>query len=628
MAHEKRPYGLWDSPIGVEHLSGAVALQSVTWDSATETLVWLERCGAESVILCRDAGEIATRQLTTGVSVCAKVLYGGGELGVGCGTLYYIEGGERVVRQTLTPGGPTPLTEARGCPAAPTPSPDGRWLLYVFHEDGEDQLRMVDTAGSLQSISLTTGADFYLHPCWHPEGNRIAWIEWDFPNMPWDGTRLMLSQLIVEGVSPPRLESSKCLAGGNEVTIFQPEFSPDGRYLAYASDEAGWSQLWLHDLASGEMRCLTDDDKGDIAQPPWVQGQRSFAFAPNGERIYYTRSHEARRRAWVVDTAGGPSRPVQGLAQYTAVNHLAATNDGVAAIASASGIPNRLVIADDEGGITVHARSTGETIPGTAFSVPEPISWRAEDGTKIRGLYYPPASEHFEAAGPPPMIVEVHGGPTGESEDSFEIEIQYFATRGWARLLVNYRGSTGYGRAYRNALRGQYGITDVEDAVSGTRFCVDSGRADGNRLAIVGSSSGGYTVLQVLTLHPGLFRAAICKYGISDLLALTEQTHKFETRYFDHLVGPLPETESRYRERSPIHKLDSIRDPVAVFQGTNDGVVPQTQSDALVGSLRERNIPHEYHLYEGEGHGFRQPKTVAHFTHSVEAFLGERVLLE
>ena len=260
------------------------------------------------------------------------------------------------------------------------------------------------------------------------------------------------------------------------------------------------------------------------------------------------------------------------------------------------------------------------------MSTPRPVSWTAGAGATVHGLYYPPASDRYTGTGLPPAIVRVHGGPTGATSAGYNAAAQFFTSRGFAVLEVNHRGSTGYGRDYLRALRETWGVVDIEDTAAGARFLADEGLADGGRLVVMGGSAGGYTVLQTLVTHPGLFKAALCLYGISNLFTLAADTHKFEARYLDSLIGPLPETRDRYRDRSPIYHADAISDPIAIFQGAIDPVVPPAQSELIVAALRRRGIPHEYHVYDGEGHGWRKRETIATFWATVERFLQEYVL--
>jgi len=618
----------------VREVTDGIGLRAPTFDSDSRSLVWLERRGAAAVLLCRTEGEVAPRELAMGHRIRTSVFYGGGEFTVGHGCLYFVDDGSSLFVQSLTEGPPRAITPDFGQPTAPALSHDGRWVAYVHSDGGTDRIAVVDATGHRWPQWLAEGADFYMQPVWHPRGRRLAWVEWDFPNMAWDGTRLMLADVrpTAAGLS---ITDCRCIAGGDEISVFQPEFSPDGRWLAYASDEDGdTSRLYLHDLQaeSGDIRCLTTGDLGDVALPGWAQGLRVMAFSGDSKSLYFTCSKQASRRAFVCDLSTHDIQPVTDLDDYSCITHLAAAPRGnsIAVVASSSTRSDRVLALHGNrrsgARLSVQARSGSEALPAAALSSPVAVQWTAPDDTIAHGLYYPPASTRFESDGVPPMLVSIHGGPTGQSDVSYDAEVQYFATRGWAVLLVNHRGSTGYGRRYMTALRGNWGVFDVEDAVGGARHLVDRDLAAPDRLVISGGSAGGYTVLRALTLQPGFFRAGVCRYGISNLFDLADTTHKFESRYNDKLLGPLPEAASRYRERSPIFAADALQDPVILFQGTDDEVVPRDQSDAIVESLRQRGIPHEYHVYEGEGHGFHRTETKQDYLRAVDAFLRRHVL--
>ena len=311
----------------------------------------------------------------------------------------------------------------------------------------------------------------------------------------------------------------------------------------------------------------------------------------------------------------GEQEVVPGLEDYTTLAQLACSPQGqVALIASSGTIPPRVICWDPATQTSRVARySSPEREPATALSRPEAVSWRGEDGELVHGIFYPPASARYRGEGAAPAIVIIHGGPTTHRPMGWDSRDQLFATRGYAVLEVNYRGSTGYGRAYREALRGQWGVLDVADAVSAAKFLASRDDVDGDRVAILGGSAGGYTVLRALTAHPGVFAAGVSLYGIADLFALAASTHKFESHYNDSLLGPLPGAREIYAARSPIRHVDQLSDPLAVFQGADDEVVPPEQAELIVAALRERGIPHIYHLYEGEGHGWRKPETIRHF---------------
>ncbi len=628
---ELRPFGLWESPLSADDAGAGTGLSSPAFDSDGRTLAWLERRGDEAVVVCRRQGEAAPVELTRGHTVRARVFYGGGEFAIARGRVIFVEDGDHLSAVPLRGGGVRRLTPAFGHPAAPAPSPDGRWIAYVHGDGATDRLAVVDAGGANWPRSLVDGADFYMQPAWHPRGRQLAWVEYDLPDMPWDSSRLVVGRLRFPAGAAPVLAERRLVAGGEGQAVCQPEFSPDGRWLAWAGDEGGFSQLWLHDLEDGSTTCLTPDEDGDVALPAWVQGVRVLAFSGDGRRLWFTRSHLGRRSLFVCDLPDGRPHLFEPLADWASVTHVAAAPRGgrIAVVASSPRQPERICSVGGRGAeprVTVQARSSAERLEAADLSTPRPVRWTADDGAVVHGLHYPPASRRFEWAGPPPLIVDVHGGPTSQADLRYDSEAQYFATRGWAVLLVNYRGSTGYGRAYMTALRGQWGVLDVEDVVAGARHLADEGLADGGRMAVSGGSAGGYSVLRALTLHPGLFAAGACRYGISDLLALADETHKFESRYTDSLLGPLPEAAGLYRERSPLFAADAIQDPVILFQGDEDRVVPRSQSDAIVDSLRRRGVPHEYHVYEGEGHGFRRPESRRHCLRATEAFLRRHVL--
>jgi len=626
MSTQIRQFGLWDSPLQPDDLAQGKGFKEVAWDSDGRSLVWLESRGPDGVLVCQ-RGEDAPRDLTPPLSVRAQVGYGGGDFSVDRGRIFFAEKESgRLYRQPLDAGSARPLTPPFGHAASPTVSPDGRLLTYVHTGEGVDCLAVIDTEGNHWPQRLVSGADFYMQPTWHPNGRQLAWIEWDHPQMPWDGTRLLLGRLRHSKNGLPQLVSTELLAGDTGTAVFQPAFAPGGRALAYISDQDGWSRLWLRDLQTGETTCLTEE-KADIGTPAWVQGLRVFSFSGDGRRIYFTRSEGGFRRAYQIDLASGQTDPIEALADYSFVEQLAAAPRGnrLACIASASGQSAR-VVSLEAGKARIRARSTGESIPTAELATPEAISWPSAGNMRIHGLYYPPISSRFAGRGSPPLILTVHGGPTSQADAGYNPRSQFFATRGYAVLDLNYRGSTGFGRQYMEALRGNWGVFDVEDAVGGARYLADRERVDPNRIVIMGGSAGGYTVLRALTVEPGFFKAGICLYGISNLFTLATDTHKFEARYLDSLLGPLPEASETYRDRSPLFASERLVDPVAIFQGADDQVVPMEQAESIVASLRSRNVPHEYHLYEGEGHGWRKPDTIASFYRAVEAFLRQHVL--
>lgn len=623
------PYGLWPSPLTPEAMAGARRFGSLAWgeDDGGARLAWVEGRGGQGVVLLAGEGADAPHELTADRNVRAAVGYGGGELAAGRGVVLFVSEG-RLYRRPLGPGVATALTPPFGAVASPTLSPDGRWVIYV-HSDGEtDCLAVVDSEGRLWPQRLVSGAGFYMQPRWHPRGTHLAWISWEHPHMPWEGAGLWLARVECRPGYPPRAVSPVFLSGEPPCGAFQPEFSPDGRYLSYISDRSGHDALYVHDLEDATQRVVYSEEDAELGTPAWAQDLRTYAWAADGSALYVSRNRDARRRLVRVAFPGGEAEEVPGLEEYAVVTRVVASSAGeLAFLASAPSIPTRVVTyRPDTGAVVVRARSEAELHGEGLLSEPRHISWATSGGEQAHGLFYAPREGRFESPGRPPLVVLVHGGPTSQSLAEYSPAAQFFATRGYAVLAVNYRGSTGYGCRYRRRLHRTWGVVDADDAVYGARHVAERGWVDGDRMAIMGGSAGGYTVLQALLRYPGMFRAGICSYGVTDLFALTSDTHKFESHYTDWLVGPLPEAADVYRQRSPVFHAEGIRDPLALFQGEEDRVVPKEQAEAIVAALRRAGVPHVYHVYPGEGHGWRRPETIAAYYSSVLSFLRTHVL--
>lgn len=627
MTREARMFGLWESPITAGSLAGNLRLGEPCWDTDGWTLGWVEGRGDRGVIVVQDDGS-GPRDLTSDISVRAFVGYGGGDFTLSHGCAYFVgQADQRIYRQPIHGGRARPITPAFGAASTPVVSPDGQWVAYVHTYEDVDCIAIVDSEGARWPARFGEGRDFYMQPAWNAAGSRLAWVEWDYPNMPWDGTELRCADVVIEN-GRPREGGSRVVAGGTETAIFQPVFGP-GDSIYYVSDETGWGHIYRCDLVSGETRQLTTG-AFEYGMPAWAQGMRTMAVDPRG-RVHAIRREAGRETLVSVDTHGSVEErtgddytSIASPALYPPVTEVPLAH--VAIVASSSVTPPRVVVIEDDDCETVRRFASSEEAAVAALSTAQRVSWPSFDGEDAHGLYYPPASERFEGTGAPPLIVLVHGGPTSQVTMGWNAQAQYFATRGYAVLLPNYRGSTGYGREYMLKLRGEWGVYDVKDAKSGAEWLAERGMADRSRLVIMGGSAGGFTVLQSLVEEPGFYKAAICMYGVANQFTLASDTHKFEQRYLDQMLGPLPEAAAKYRARSPIFHADKIRDAIAVFQGDIDRVVPREQSDSIVASLRARGVPHEYHVYEGEGHGWRKAETIAAFYTSVERFLKERVL--
>jgi dipeptidyl aminopeptidase/acylaminoacyl peptidase len=633
----QRQFGLWDSPVSPTSVANENKFVEVDWND-DGTLVWVEYRSDRNVLVVQPPGGEAFFDLNSQYSARGGLAYGGGEFAVGHGQVYFAEAHSgRIYRQALQGGVPQPVTPGFGDVGSPSLSPDGRWLLFIRSYEDRDALEIVDTQGKFWPQRLVTGSDFYMQPVWHPQGRSIAWVEWNHPNMPWDGARLRLAELDFPPKGLPVVDKIHPIDGNENNAVYQPLFSPQGNGLAYACEAGGWWQLYFYDLDSRERRQLTHA-AAEHARPAWVQGLHSFDFSPDGGQLYFLRNQAGFISLWSLDLVTGAEQRLALDENYTFLEQMRLSPDGrqVALLASAGNIPQRVItcrlpereqereIGQSQTHIWRHSMSA--EIPLSAYAAPQAIEWTGMDGGIVYGLFYPPRNPHFESQGKPPLVVRVHGGPTSQRYAKFEKEVQFFTSRGYAVLEINYRGSTGYGRAYRNKLRGNWGIYDVEDSVSGARHLVDQEVVDGERLVIIGSSAGGFTVLKALQDFPGFFKAGVAMYAVSDQFGLATDTHKFEIYYSDYLLGPLPQAADLLRERSPINYVEKIKDALAIYQGEKDKIVPRWQSDKLAQSLEKRAVEHIYHVYEGEGHGFRKTETIEHLYKTIDEFLRQHVI--
>ncbi|MCB9638897.1 MAG: S9 family peptidase [Myxococcales bacterium] len=653
MSKQVVPYGLWPSPVSAEAVSQSLRFRELRWDNESDALVWLEERSDRGVLVACSLGD-APRDLTEEHHVRARVGYGGGDFDVAHGHVVYAEKSGRLYMQRLSSGAPWPITPGFGAAAAPVIDSFGRWVLYVHSYEGKDCLATVDVEGRRWPHRLVSGADFYMQPAVHPDGATIAWIEWDHPNMPWDGCRLLVAHV---DASATDLSDTTLIAGGQQTPVFQPAFSPDGRYLSYITTESDWDQLVLYDIYEGAWRTLLDLGCS-LMEPAWVQGMRTYAWSHDGRSLVFLRNDQGISSLWRCDVESGECFPLE--MPYTAISQpvCSARAPKVGYLASSAQIPQRVVVqawqeqaqtdaeaspyalpetspfASEEGiettdfskGPWILRRATGERLATDFLPTPKPISWSASDGTEVFGLYYAPSSATHQGTGLPPVILDIHGGPTAQRVASYSSDVAFFTSRGFGLLAVNYRGSTGYGKAYRDALRERWGEVDVEDAAGAAKALIEQKLADPERLVIRGGSAGGYTVLNALVHHPGLFRAGVSLFGVSNLFTLAADTHKFEARYLDSLVGPLPEAAERYRTWSPIFHANKIQDPVAIFQGDEDRVVPPDQSASIAQALKSRGVPHIYRLFAGEGHGWRKSETILAYYRELMDFLKEHVL--
>jgi len=619
------PFGLWPSPITPSSLAGASTFTNLAWDH-DGTLVWREnRAGRSGALLVQPPDGDAPRDLNDSYAARGGVGYGGGAFTVGHGHVYFVESKtQRIYRQPTQVGLARPITPPFGVAASPVLSPDNRRLLYIHSYEDRDSIAVVDAGGQSWPQQLVTGDDFYMQPCWNPSADQIAWIAWNHPQMPWDGTVLHLAKIPQNN---QKLHDIITIAGDTQTAIFQPQFSPDGRYLAYISDQTGWWQLYLYDLSTGEHRQLTHGE-AEYGVPAWLQDFRTYGFNGAGDAIYLIRNDVGFCNLEKIDIASGKCQQIPVGDAYTWLEQIAVhpSEQRVALIASGGQTPSRVITVDVKTGTRIWRRTMSENLPASSYVSPDAIQWTGLDGGITHGMYYAPPTATTAGDARPPLMVMIHSGPTAQRGAEFYPEVQFFTSRGYAVLQVNYRGSTGYGRAYRESLKGNWGIHDVQDAVSGVQHLVGQNLVDGSKAIIMGSSAGGFTVLKALVDYPDVFAVGICSYPVVNQFTAALDTHKFEAHYSDSLLGPLPEAAAIYLQRSPIYAVDRVKKPIAIFQGGADKVVLPEQAEALVSALRRNGVPHIYHLYPEEGHGFRLPETLEHFYTTVEKFIKDYVI--
>ena len=615
------PYGTWSSPITAEMIARAGTRLSAVW-LERGTAWWLEGRPAENgrvVLMKAEPGGEPVDVTPPGFNARTMVHeYGGGAYCVHEGTVFCSNFEDQRLHR-LDPGvAPVPITPAgEGTShryADGRVTPDGRLWIGVRerHDVSErsrdvvNELVAIPTDGSGEPTPIAGGRDFYSNPRISPDGMRLSFLAWSLPWMPWDGCEVFVADIAPGGT----LADVTHVAGRDgEESIWQPEWSPNGD-LVFVSDRSGW---WNLERVREGKRSVLHAAEAEFGYPAWVFGAQSFAFLDDG-RMFVTYDRGGRTYFGLLDPESGTLEDLD--LPYDALwssPYVAAEASKIVFVAGSAMIPNEIVRLDVSTGSTETLRTSARVaVDPSNFAVPRPIEFPTEDGLTAYGLFYPPSSPAHD--GPederPPLIVMSHGGPTSHATPIFSLELQFWTSRGFAVVDVNYGGSTGYGRAYRERLNGQWGVVDLKDCVNAARSLIAEREADPDRLLIRGGSAGGYTTICALTFTDD-FAAGTSYFGVADLEQFAGgETHKFELEYEHTLVGPYPDEAERYRARSPIHFVEQMRTPMLVLQGADDKVVPPSQAELIVGALRDRGIPHAYLLFEGEGHGFRKAETI------------------
>ena len=603
-------YGSWKSPITSELAASATQLTEVALVAGE--IYWKELRPEEKgrlAIMKHGAGG-RTVDLTPPPFNARTTVheYGGGSFVVDNNAVYFSNFSDQRIYRLKLGLEPQPVTPEVNMRYADGVMDQRRGRMICVRED--HSLSDQNAVNTIASLSLdgrdsgevfVSGNDFYSSPRLSPDGSRLAWITWNHPNMPWDGTELWVAELNTDG-SPGR---AQLVAGGLNESIFQPEWSPDG-ILHFVSDRTGWWNLYRW---RGNQIEPLHEMQADFGRPHWVFGLSTYAWA-SPERIICTYANRGTWNLAELDTTSLKFDPIEN--PYSDIWYLRAESGHAAFLAGAPTAPEAIVQFDfATEKFSVVYRSRSETIDAGYVSVPQTIDFPTTNDLRAYAFFYAPRNRDFTApkGERPPLMVISHGGPTSATGTTLSLAVQFWTTRGFAVVDVNYGGSTGYGREYRQRLYGQWGVVDVDDCVNAAKYLVKAGLVDANRLAIRGGSAGGYTTLCALTFR-NIFQAGASYYGVSDLEVLDKETHKFESRYNVKLIGPYPEKRSLYWERSPIHFADRISCPMIIFQGLEDKIVTPSQAELMVQALRAKGLPYAYMTFEGEQHGFRRKENI------------------
>ena len=611
------PYGSWKSPISADLIvAGTIGLGQIALDGGD--VYWSEgrpfEAGRSAIVRRTPDGNIAD-VTPAPFNVRTRVHeYGGGAFTVQDGTIYFSNFvDQRLYKQTPN-SEPQPLTPVANRRYADTAIDRQRGRLICVCEDHTDGGEPVNTVVSIDLHKsedvqvLASGSDFYSSPRLSPDNSQLAWLSWNHPNMPWDGTQLWVAQINADG----SLGEAEGIAGGVNESVFQPEWSPDG-VLYFVSDRTGWWNLyrWLPAQSEGGLggvESLYAMD-AEFGLPHWVFGMSTYGFESTS-RIICTYTQKG---SWYLASLDLQTKQLEIIeTPYTDISSLQVASGKAVFIAGSATEPTAIVQMDlVTQQIEVLRRSSELEIDTGYLSTPQAIAFPTENNLTAYAFFYPPQNKDYTAPGgdKPPLLVKSHGGPTASASSTFNLKIQYWTSRGFAFLDVNYGGSTGYGREYRQRLNKHWGIVDVDDCVNGAKYLAESGLVDSQRLAIAGGSAGGYTTLCALTFRD-VFKAGASHYGVSDLEALATDTHKFESRYLDKLIGPYPDRKDLYEARSPIHFTDQLSCPAIFFQGLEDKIVPPNQAEMMVEALKAKGLPVAYVAFEGEQHGFRRAENI------------------
>lgn len=620
--------GFWKSPITSDLVAGE-SVRLIEPRIQGGSVYWLEGRPAErgrSVLVRQGPGGVVQEELPPPWSPRTRVHeYGGGAYTVCDGVVCFSEKRDGRLYKAASGGHPEALTSEGLLRYADLELDRRRHRLLAVCEDHSDtgceavqSIVTVDLGGTGNSTrTILIGSDFYSNPRLSPDGSSMCWLEWRHPNMPWDGTELWVGEVSEDG----GVCAKRKVAGGSRESIFQPQWSPHGT-LHFVSDRTGFWNLYRED---GGRIVPLQQRNAEFGLPQWQFGMSTYGFSDDG-RILCAYCEGGAWNLGLFYRDGG-FKEIE--TPYSQIDGVAVRGQqAVFRAASPNALPTlvRLDLASNETDVLQRSAKLPNDLQGYV-SLARQVSFPSTDGQTVHGFHYAPRNPDFAQPEDekPPMIIRLHGGPTAAASNALSLSAQFWTSRGFSVFDLNYGGSTGYGRAYRERLNGQWGVVDVEDTVAAARYLVSRGMADSDRVIVKGGSAGGYTVLCCLAFRDE-FAAGAAYYGISELKSLALDTHKFESRYLEALVGPWPDEEALYAERSPLGAADRLDAPAIFFQGSEDAVVPKEQTEAMVKALRKRRVPVAYYLFEGEAHGFRDGANVKRALDSELAFYGTMLL--
>jgi dipeptidyl aminopeptidase/acylaminoacyl peptidase len=621
------------TPLPIERLYLAHEITEPAFDDALESVFFARRADARRSIVRQQIATGFAESVTAEPRPAGGIGYGGGLLAVRGETLVYAGADQRLHVVDLRDASERAVTPSSEGVAVPVISPCGRYVAYLSEADDRCNILLADLRGECLPVKLTADPWYAFNPAFSPDGERIAWQEWDSLVMPWDESRIRIARFAIplgSSRSPTEAVPLQLLAtiAKPRISYAAPQWSPDGAHLAFTSDESGWRSLWVGD-AQGAGASRVETSEGEIGLPDWLPGRYGYRWSGDGVAIYAVRSHRSRDTLLRIPRPGGLIEEIPSA--YSDLQGLNVRGHSLVYVGTTPQSPPVLVTRIAEAGSerpgdeVARAASAVGLIDRSSLSTPELLSWKTTGGATCWGVFYPAAGADGPGE-PRPLLVFMHGGPTSQHPLTWNAQAQYFATRGWHFLVVNHRGGTGYGRGYQELLQGNWGVVDLEDARSGAEHILETRGADRRRVAITGGSAGGYATLWALTQQPDFWAAGVALCPLAQIYDAVKGAHRFERHYEEGLIGRLPEAGELWVERSPLTYVDRVRAPVILFHGKEDKAVPHQQSIDFAEAVRRRGGTAELVLYDGEGHVFAKEATRRDVIERMERFLEKCVL--